>query len=252
MEAAELALFMLSACIVTTLLEHPASPLHRLIPNSFLRQLFNGLAMAATLLLLIHSRWGKQSGAHMNPALTLMYRRLGKIATWDAAFYIAAQFLGGIAGVVVSYFILGMALAHPRIHFVVTEPGSFGPRMAFAAEVLITFVMAMTVLLVSNDKKLSRFTPYFAATLLAAYITWEAPLSGMSLNPARSLGSAVVANSFHMIWIYFAAPVLGMILAGELFLLLGKKHRIFCAKLHHYNGMRCIFRCNFLEMQQSK
>jgi aquaporin Z len=250
MEAAELGLFMLSACVVTTLLEYPESPIHRLLPNAFLRQLLNGLAMAVTLLLLIHSRWGKRSGAHMNPALTLMFLRLKKIAAWDAAFYIFFQFAGGFAGVVAAYLLIGSGLAHPRVNFVVTEPGMWGTGMAFAAETSITFLMALTVLITSNHKKLSRLTPYFAATLLASYITFEAPLSGMSLNPARTLSSAIPAHSFHALWIYFAAPVLGMWTAGEIFQLARSKHRIFCAKYHHHNSERCIFRCRYAELNE--
>ena len=249
MEAGELGLFMVSACVFTTLLEYPGSPVHMLMPNAFLRQALNGLAMAVTLVLLIHSSWGKRSGAHMNPAMTLMFLRMGKVEAWDAAFYMLFQFVGGVAGVVAAYLAIGNALAHPKVNFVVTEPGRSGNGMAFAAEVAITFLMALVVLVASNQKRLSRFTPYFAALLLAVYITFEAPLSGMSLNPARTLGSAIPARSFHAIWIYFVAPALGMLLAGEVFVLLRSQRAVFCAKYHHHNSERCIFRCRFAEMQ---
>src|SRR5262245_61557595 len=103
MEAAELALFMTSACVFTTLLEFPGSPVHELLPNPILRRLLNGIAMALTLLLLVHSKWGKQSGAHMNPAVTLMFFRLGKVNGWDAFFYGVFQSLGGVFGVLFAY-----------------------------------------------------------------------------------------------------------------------------------------------------
>jgi len=248
MEATELALFMISACVFTTLLEFPGSPVRGLLPNPVLRRLLNGIAMGLTLLLLVHSRWGKQSGAHMNPTVTLMFFRLGKVGGWDALFYSVFQFLGGISGVLFAYGILGSALAHPPVNFIVTEPGRWGTGMAFGAEIAITFLMALTVLVTSNHKALSRFTPYFAATLLAFYIFLEAPYSGMSLNPARTFGSSIVAQNFRSIWIYFAAPALGMLLAGELFLLFGTKRGVFCAKFHHDNKMRCIFRCRYHEL----
>ena len=96
MEGAELGLFMISACIVTAVLEHPSSPLGHILPNPFPRRLITGLTMGLTLLALIHSSWGKRSGAHMNPAFTLMFFRLGKVEAWDAAFYMVSQFAGGL------------------------------------------------------------------------------------------------------------------------------------------------------------
>src|ERR1043166_8954154 len=91
MEAAELGGFMISASAFTILLYHPASPAVLAIPPEFLRRALTGMAMGLTAIALIYSPWGKQSGAHMNPAFTLTFFRLGKVAPWDAAFYIIAQ-----------------------------------------------------------------------------------------------------------------------------------------------------------------
>jgi aquaporin Z len=250
MECAELALFMISACVVTALLEHPASPLRHVLPNPFTRRLITGLAMGLTLLALIHSKWGKRSGAHMNPAFTLMFLRLGKVEAWDAAFYAVSQFAGGVAGVLISLLLLGPWLAHPNVNFAATQPGMSGILVAFTAELLISFVLALTVLVVSNHSKLSRFTPYFAASLVAAYITLEAPFSGMSMNPARTLGSAFPAHMFHALWIYFTAPPLAMLMAAELYVRAGSARSVYCAKFHHANNQRCIFRCRYMEMKQ--
>src|SRR5215469_989705 len=117
MESAELGFFMVSACFFTTLLEYPASPVRHTLSNAFLRHALGGLAMALTLLLLIHSAWGKRSGAHMNPAVTLMFFRLGKMEPWDAFFYVLFQFVGGLSGVVLSSLVIGRALAHPNVKF---------------------------------------------------------------------------------------------------------------------------------------
>jgi Major intrinsic protein len=105
MESAELGLFMVSACFFTALLQHPASPARQFFPSSFLRMGLTGIAMGFTLLLLIHAPWGKRSGAHMNPATTLMFFRLGKLETWDALFYMFFQFIGGLAGAILSLLI---------------------------------------------------------------------------------------------------------------------------------------------------
>lgn len=251
MESAELGLFMVSACTVTALLEHPASLVRQSLPSALLRMALTGLAMGLTLLALIHSSWGKRSGAHMNPATTLMFFRLGKIATWDAVFYVCFQFIGGLAGVIFSLAILGRIVKHPSVNFAATQPGSFGAPAAFIAELIISFALALTVLTASNHARLSRFTPYFAAALVATYITLEAPLSGMSMNPARTLGSAIPAHAFHALWIYFTAPPIGMLVAAELYLRLRSGQAVYCAKYHHNNSMRCIFRCRFAELQRT-
>jgi aquaporin Z len=184
----------------------------------------------------------------MNPGFTLSFYLLGKVQRWDAAFYAIAQFAGGILGVLASVTLMGELVKHPSVNYVATVPGPRGPAVAFAAEFLISFVQMSAVLLTSNQKKLSRFTPFFAAALLATYITFEAPLSGMSMNPARTLGSAVPARVWTAIWVYFLAPPAAMILAGQVYRFRLGAHRVFCAKLHHHNSNRCIFRCNYAAM----
>ena len=250
MEAAELALFMISACVVTAILEHPESPLRHVLPDDFTRRFIAGLAMGITLLSLVHSTWGKRSGAHMNPAITLMFFRLGKIEASDAGFYVLFQFVGAVVGVFISLLLIGSPLAHPSVNFAATKPGMSGTLIAFAAELFISFVLAITVLVVSNSSRLARFTSYFAAALVTAYITFEAPFSGMSMNPARTFGSAFPAHMFQALWIYFTAPPLAMLLAAELYVHAGSARAVYCAKLHHANRQRCIFRCRYMELKQ--
>ena len=224
MEAAGLGLFMISACLFGTVLEHPTSPVHQAIENPVARRVLMGLAMGGTAIALIYSPWGKQSGAHLNPSVTLTFFRLGKVAPWDAAFYVVSQFVGGLVGVLIMATVLGSALAVPFVHYVVTAPGPHGPVIAFLAEALITFVLMSVILIVSNAPRLARFTGLFAGALVAAYITVEAPLSGMSMNPARTFGSALPAQDWTAIRIYFTAPPLGMLSAAQAYLWL-KGHR---------------------------
>jgi aquaporin Z len=241
MEAAGLGLFMLSACIFGTLLEYPASPVRQAIPDPLVRRFLMGLAMALTAISIIYSPWGKQSGAHLNPSVTLTFFRLGKVAPWDALFYVTAQFVGGVAGVLLAWGLLGQALAEPPVSYVVTMPGIGGPGVALLAEMVITFILMSVVLTVTNIPGLARYTGLFAGVLVATYITLEAPLSGMSMNPARTLGSALPAQVWTALWVYFLAPPLGMLLAAEVYLRRGGLHRVLCAKLHHQNTKRCIF-----------
>jgi aquaporin Z len=236
-EGAALGLFMLSAGIVTTLLEAPASPLRALLPHDGLRRALIGLAMGATAVMLIYSPWGQRSGAHLNPAVTLAYLRLRRVRPWDAAFYAIAQFAGGTIGALVSSVLLGPAFSDPPVQSVATLPGSAGVTAAFAAEVLIAFVLMIAVLLVSASRH-ARHTGLVAGALVALYITFEAPLSGMSLNPARSFASSVAAGVWRHYWIYLLAPVLGMQLAALLYTWRRLPRR--CAKLFHPDSRPCI------------
>ncbi len=247
-EAAGLGLFMVSACVFGTVLGYPGSPAVRALPDALLRRVLMGFAMGLTAIGLICSPWGQRSGAHFNPATTLTFWRLGKVHAADAVFYALAQTLGGLAGVGLSAAILLPALADPAVDYVATVPGAAGQSVAFVAEAVISFVLMSVVLGVSNRAKLARFTPLAVGALLAIYITVEAPLSGMSLNPARSLASAVPAGAWEALWIYFTAPPLGMLLAAQLYLSRRGIASVFCAKLHHHNRRRCIFRCRHAEM----
>jgi aquaporin Z len=248
MEAAALGSFMISACAFGVLLENSGSPLHQAIPDSLLRRVLMGLAMGLTAVTIIHSPWGKQSGAHMNPALTLSFYLLGKIQRWDAVFYGLAQFAGGVLGVLLAAAVLRTSVADPSVNYVVTVPGDRGEPVAFVAEAAISFFLLLVVLAVSNTKGLSRFTGWFAGALVAAYITVEAPLSGMSMNPARTFGSAFSAGEWRALWIYFTAPTLGMMLAAAVYRAWRGSHGVLCAKLHHHNDKRCIFHCNFKQL----
>ena len=240
-EAWALGTFMVSAALFTALLEYPGSPAHQLIPNSDVRRALIGLAMGLTAIALIYSPWGQRSGAHMNPATTLTFLRLGKIQPWDAAFYITAQFIGGVCGVLFSKFVLRGIIAHPSVSYVTTVPGPAGAGVAFLAEAVIACGMMLMVLFVTNTTKLARFTGLFAGTLVFLYITFEAPLSGMSINPARTAASAVPSGIWTAGWIYFAAPVLGMLLAAQVYRGVSDSSPRACPKLHHGTKQRCIF-----------
>jgi aquaporin Z len=205
--------------------------------------------MGLTAIAIIYSPLGQRSGAHFNPAVTATFLLLGKVERWDAAFYMAAQFIGGVAGVAVSAALIGLPpLAHSAVNYVVTVPGRRGAGFAFLAEVLISFVLMSAVLLSSNSARLARFTPLLAGSLVASFIAIEAPLSGTSMNPARTLGSAVPARVWTALWVYFTAPLLGMLLAGFLYRFRRGAHAVFCAKLHHHNHRRCIFRCKYADL----
>ena len=253
MEAWGLGLFMVAACIGTAILWHPESPVQHWVGDSpYLQRLLMGVAMGLTAIFIVYSKWGKRSGAHINPALTLTFLRLGKIKPWDALFYVIFQFIGATIGVGLVWLLLGSALAMPQVNFAVTIPGDAGIWIAFLAEFLISAGIMATVLIVSNNEKLTHLTGIFIGCLLVLYIVFEAPYSGMSMNPARTVGSAVVANVWTGMWLYFAAPTLGMLLAAEIYLWTKGKDAVHCAKLHHTSDVRCIFKCGYKDMMNSE
>jgi len=241
MEAGESGLYLFSACAVATLLWHPASPIQRYLASDAVRRSFMGMAMGATIIAIVVSPWGKQSGAHFNPAVTFTFYRLGKVASRDAVFYCAAQLLGAVAGVALAALLLQGAPAHQAVRYAATLPGIYGEAIAFVAELAISFLLMITILAASNHKVLAPYTRYFAATLIAVYIAFESPLSGMSTNPARTFGPALFGSYWNALWIYFIAPPMGMLGAAQVFLLARQGEGPYCAKLDHQNDKRCIF-----------
>jgi aquaporin Z len=235
-----LGMFMVSAGVFATLLESPGSALHLAIADGDLRRLLGGIAMGLTAMALIYSPWGQRSGAHMNPAVTLTFLRLGKIKGWDAFFYVAAQFLGGILGVLAVLAFAGSAFSSAPVAYAVTRPGPQGYWVALAAEFAISFGLMLAVLTVSNSKRWSKWTGFCAGLLVAAYITLESPISGMSMNPARTVASALPGGQWMHVWVYFVAPILGMLGAAQAYLWWQGREGVGCAKLQHPADQRCI------------
>lgn len=240
-EAACLGAFMISAGTFTALLEYPNSPMRQALPGDFLRLALNGLAMGLTAIAIIYTPIGARSGAHMNPAVTWTFFRLGKVKLWDALFYPIFQTLGGIAGVLLVKFTLGSIFTDAPVSYVVTVPGQAGVTTAFIAETAIACGMMLMVLFMTNTPKLARFTGLFGGALVFLYITFEAPLSGMSINPARTVASALPSGVWTSGWIYFVAPLAGMLLAVEIYRALRKGAQVACAKWNHDPRQRCIF-----------
>ena len=241
MEVGELGWYLFVACVVATLLQHPASIVRQFVSSSLARRGLMGLAMGATAIAIVMSPWGKRSGGHFNPAISFTFYRLGKVEFWDAWLYVIAQFLGAIGGVALARYVLRGALDNHAVRYAVTVPGVYGSTVALLAELAISFILMITVLFATNHKRLAPYTAYFVGMLIATYFTFEAPLPGMSTNPARTFGSALHPNYWHALWIYFIAPSMGMLAAGEVFLRVRRGAAPYCAKLHHANSKRCIF-----------
>lgn len=215
-EALGLGMFMFFAGLADVIIDHPGLPIHRHIHIAIIRRFLIGLSMGLTALYILNSSFGKRSGAHINPSVTLVQYRLGNINGMNAIFYVVFQFIGGSLGMYLIYLLLQDHIKHPAINYIVTQPADAGVIIAFVLEFIISFILITTVLYSNTNKKLSKFTAYFVAILITLFITFEAPYSGMSMNPARTFASAIVSGEWKSFWLYCIAPPLGMIF-GELF-----------------------------------
>lgn len=251
LEGLLLGCFMVSACSFGALLFHADSPVVAMIPSAIVRRLLMGIAMGLTALALITSTIGKRTGAHMNPAVTLVFTWLGKTTPANAAGYVAGQVVGGMAGVLVASMALGSALSHSSVNYIVTIPGAAGPLGAWLTEFVLATGMIVTVLTVSGVPGWAARTPLFAATLVCLYITFAAPLSGMSLNPARTLGSAVNANVWTAVWVYFTAPVAGFFAGAAVQRVIAQRpHARACCMGGVCTSCRCLYTCHRLKFEK--
>lgn len=247
-EGALLGMFMVAACVAVVVMQHPSSPVAQAIRCPRRRRVVIGVLMGLTAVALIDSPWGQRSGAHMNPGTTLTFLVLGKVRPWDAVFYVAAQFVGGFLGVWLAGKTLGHLVAHDTVNYAATLPGVRGLRAAWLAEFAIAFGLMSMVLWSTNHAATAPFTGVFAGILVAAYIAIEAPISGMSMNPARTLGSAIPARAFRGLWIYFTAPPLAMLCAAGLYVAIVGVECVYCAKVNHSGHDTCIFNCGIDRM----
>jgi aquaporin Z len=241
MEAAGVGTLVIAACGFAMLLFHPDSPLPNAVEGLAWRRLAMGIAMGATAAMLVYSPWGKQSGAHFNPAVTLTYYRLGRIAPADALAYSLAQMTGALAAIGLMAIVFGRWLSHPAIHYASAMPGMSGDWITWLAEALLTLTTMTVVLSASNSKRFARWTGVLAALVTVANVSVLVPLVGTSSNPAPAFATAVPAHAWQSLWIYLTAGPLGMLAAAAIYVRRHGQSAVFCAKLHHQNDKRCIF-----------
>ena len=249
-EGIELGLFMLAACSFGTVLFYSGSFVVAVVPSSWVRLVFMGLAMGATAIVIILSPMGRRSGAHFNPIVSFTFFCLGRMHRLDALFYVLAQFVGGALGVLAARLLLGVHLASPSVRYVVTTPGHYGIAAAFLAEFFMGLLTMTVVLQSGNRPGLSRFTWLLVGLLVMLYVIAFSPVSGFSLNPARTLSSAIFAGVWTAMWLYLSAPLLGMLLAAALYVLTSGSEAVLCAKIYHDLHSPCPFRCRFQRLAQ--
>ena len=224
-----------------------SSPMHSLIPVYRVRLLLTGILFAAGGTAVVYSPLGQQSGGHINPAVSLTFWMLGKMGTRDMALYSAAQLLGGVAGAGLVKFLWGGWAS--SVNAGVTMPASWiSPPGAAGVEFLITGSLLWVILHFVSHPKLHRWTGFAAGTWVALLVFAEAPVTGASLNPARSLGPAVVTDTFRNLWVYFLGPLGGAAAVAILWkpTIAAGVRSVFCAKLFHTDRYKChLADCHF-------
>ena len=217
-EALAIGVFMFVLATGGVALEYPGSPLNQLIDSAVVRRALMGLLAGSWLVGIIYSDWGQRSGAQINPAVTLAMIRLRRITRRDAACYIVAQAVGSVLGMRVAGIVWGGYLQADGVGGIVTSPGSAGVFVAFAAEAVLSFVLMASIIFTSDRRGWRRTTGVVVGLIILTLTVVAGPLSGLSLNPARSFGAAVQAGDYAHLWLYFLAPTLGMQVAAELLL----------------------------------
>jgi aquaporin Z len=224
-----------------TFIWHTGSPMTALIPSEGLRRLVTGCLFAGGATLVVLSPIGQRSGGHLNPAVTLAFWWKGQITTFDAWAYVLAQVLGALLGVAVVAAVAGDAAQSVQLGL--TAPGQgFSVWLVFLSEVVITFALVFLIFFSVNNQRFAPHTPYLAGSLVAFLVFVEAPISGTSLNPARSLAPALMMHHAADQWIYLIAPLVGALAAVKVFgRVIAKVDQGGCAKLYHTERYRCIF-----------
>ncbi len=233
-ELAGTALLILVGLSLVIFMFGEGSPVKSVLPGEGLRRLITGFLFGSAGALIALSPVGKRSGAHINPAVTLAFRLMGKLDLRTTLGYIAAQLIGAVIG---SLPLLLWGELGRSVAFGATFPGEgFSTMIVFLGEAAATFAMVSLLAIFLGFRKIRPFTPVIFPPLYSILVWAEAPISGTSTNPARSLGPAVISGQWEGWWIYWVGPLAGMFLAVLACSFLAK--RIEVAKLYHFDSDR--------------
>ena len=239
-EGAGTAILLLVVVSVVTLVFGPGSPVAGALPARSPRLLLAGLLIAGSASLVAVSPLGRLSGGHINPAVTLGFWLTGHVHYHDLVGYVGAQLLGALAGVAVGAVVWGSRAS--AVGYGMTLPGSgVSDLTAGAIELAMTAVLLLAIFSMTSRPRLMRYTPLVTWILVAVLVWRLAPLTGTSLNPARSLAPALFARNFNSLWIYLVAPPLGAALAA-LMVKLRLLRLPLTAKLFHDPNYRSVTR----------
>jgi MIP family channel proteins len=172
-----------------------------------------GLALAAVVAAI-----GHVSGAHVNPAVTLGMAAAGKFPWNYTPVYIGAQLVGAVLGALATWLTFG-GPARSEAKLAATYPAQgVGDLQAFIVEILITFILVFVVMAVATDERApAAIAPIAVGFALAVGVFIAGPVTGGSVNPARSLGPMIVAGDLTSVWLYVLGPIIGGVLGALLY-----------------------------------
>lgn len=194
------ALFVLGALSAVVVVRH-AGPARLALTGALVATVVSAIALSPV---------GRISGAHLNPALTLAYRALGRVSGRDLAGYVLAQVTGALVGGLAFRALWGGA-AH-AVGGGVTHP-AVPDGSALALEAAMTALLVGVIVACVSSARLERLTPLAIWPVIAVLIWVVSPDTGTSLNPARSAGPAVAFGDLRDLWLYLVAPTAGALAA---------------------------------------
>lgn len=235
-ELAGTAVMLFLGVTAVALMWGAGSPVPAIDPP-MLRRFITGLLFAGGATLVVYSPLGQRSGGHINPAVTLAFWRLGKFPGRDVMPYMLAQLVGAIAGTALAALVWG-DLAR-SVAYALTAPGDGWTWLgALVAEALATFALVFLIFVCVNKPALAARTGLIVGGFVVVLVTVESPISGTSVNPARSIAPALLVPTLRDQWIYLAGPVAGALLAVAAYRRRWGGTTV-CAKLYHTAAYRC-------------
>jgi len=210
------------------------TPMARIVPDGMVRSAITGFLFGCLGGGIALSRVGTESGAHINPAVTIGFWMMRKLDTRAAAGYIVAQMLGAGLGALP---LLAWGAMGRSVAFGATLPGNgYATSSVLMGEVLTTFALVTTLFVFLAFRHLRRYTPFTMPLLYGVMVPLEGHLSGTSTNPARSFGPSLISGQWDGWWIYWLGPMVGMLVAIVVCNNLAR--RIEVAKLYHFENDR--------------
>ncbi|MEU6845471.1 aquaporin [Streptomyces sp. NPDC046716] len=175
---------------------------------------------------------GKESGAHLNPAISLFMTLRGVLSVTDLIAYVAFQLAGSVLGVLLARALLGDRETVVNDGLIQPGAGWDSPGVVVLGELLSTAAL-LWVLAAMTNRPRPRSTPWVLAVVIAVLITFTGSRTGASFNPARNFGPHVVSGDYHLFWAYMLAPLAAAVVAAGALALLGVRrawtHRVCCA-----------------------
>jgi glycerol uptake facilitator-like aquaporin len=229
-ELAGTAILLFASVLVTRWLSGPHSALASAVTGMPGRMAIGGAVIGAVVGLLIVSPFGRSSGGHFNPAVTVTFWLLRALPGRDAAAYVAAQLAGSLAGVMLGWVVLGAVTADPAVDYAAIQPAAgWSGGAVFAGEAMSLAVLMAFVVAFLDRVALMRWTPAVAAVDVAVLIFAGGLTSGGSFNPARQFGPLLFAGRFSYLWAYMLGPLAGAVILVVLVRVVGLPRPLTCS-----------------------